>query len=775
MYFTKFPHRSNFSFVDEYREADSTIKAGGKVFPVAITTYEGGLTHIQINCTELWGENKCLENLTYPDQSDHKHLKIDSGFKINVLGKRGKELLTGTFGVSGAASMFAFGLADDAQFFGMGQKTFGKMELSGVRTKFWNTDVWGDFHPAQFSDKPTDPPYFSFPYVVVRLGDEFVGLLAHNPFPTFMETPGPDLDPASMKGQRTSADLIVGSEGGEPNLWIIYGPSLRELTRKLQQLVGVTPLPPTWALGYHQSRWGYRGHDDLLQLDEQFAENKIPCDSLWMDLEYMDGFRIFQTSKEAFPLGSNATAAKLAEHGRRIVPILDPGVKFEPGYKIYEDGHKQGIFCQNAEGKEFVGLVWPGETVFPDFTQPKARRWWAGYVEEFVQSGFGATWLDMNDPSTGPVDPTGMRFNDGLESHFPYHNQYALGMQIATQEGFLQARPEERPFLLSRSGFIGSSKRSAIWTGDNLSNYFYLKITIPTSVNMSISGLPFNGPDIGGFGGSVTDALMVDWVKANFLFPFFRNHCAKGQRQQEPFAFPESVMSVLRRYIRLRYKLIPYLYNLFIAQEEVGDPILRPLFYEFSDAGLEKLDDEFMVGPWILQAPFVEENAKSRTVTLPGNDKWFDAVSGEWLDAGTTTAKNDKTTTPLYIRAGAIVPMQPGTPVDNQKELRKVHLHVFLPNLWSGESSATYKADDGISFGYRNGERSALTVRLASANGNLAISMEGTESGFGAIEPTFIIHGDPKSVRINGGVVKLSSAKVVLTGRPLKVTVVNKA
>ena len=773
MYFTKFPHRSNFSFADRYDETTGNLFVGERQFAVAISGYEGGISHIQVRSEKLWGGNRCLEELTVPENASKHLVKANHAFELSVMGGHGKSLMKGEFGVSGAASMFVFNLAEETQFFGMGEKTFGRLELSGLRTKFWNTDVWGDFHFAQWGDYPTDPPYMSLPYLIAKVGDEYVGFLLHNPYPTFMETPGTDEARIFVEWQRTSDSLILGSEGGEPNLWILHGPSLPELTRKLHKLIGVTPVPPAWALGYHQSRWGYGGHDDLLELDRQFTEHKIPCDSLWLDLDYMDGFRIFQTSTEMFPEGVAITAKKLAESGRRIVPILDPGVKFEVGYPVYDDGHKAKVFCLNAEGTEFVGMVWPGETVFPDFSEKKARAWWANHVEAFATSGFGACWLDMNDPSTGPVDPQGMLFSNGKVPHAAYHNQYALGMQMATHEGFLKARPNERPFMLSRSGFIGSGKHAAIWTGDNLSNYFYLKVSIPTSVNLSLSGVPFNGPDVGGFGGNVTDDLMIDWVKANFLFPFFRNHCAKTGREQEPFAFPVPVMTVLRRYIRLRYKLFPYLYNLFIQQEEAGDAILRPLLYEFSEAGLAGADDQFMVGPSILQAPFLEEKAKTRSVVLPGNEPWYDATSGQWVDKGEITVKNVIGSTPLFVRAGAIIPMQPGTPLDNEKELRSVNIHIFVPTGWSGESQLVYRADDGITFDYRDGGRSAVEIRLASVDGNLALSYKQTEAGYGAIVPTFVIHGETKSVRLNGGSVKEASAKVVLTGKALKVNVVS--
>ncbi len=772
MYFTKYPHKSNFSFTDSYDAKTSTIAVGARQFELGVTEHQGDITHIQVKNAAVWQDNQCLESLELPAVEANHRVKISKDFQINILGKNGKPAFKGRFGVSGQASIFLFEIPEKTQFFGMGEKTFGTLELSGLRTKFWNTDVWGDFHAEHYGRNPTDPPYLSLPYLIAKAGDEYFGFLLHNPHPAFMETPGTDQSRAFNEWQETSSELILGSEGGEPNLWVLWGPSLRELTQKLQKLVGVTPVPPAWSLGYHQSRWGYGGHDDLMELDRQFSEHKLPCDSLWLDLDYMDGYRIFVTDKKMFPKGAAHTAEKLALTKRRIVPILDPGVKFDPGYVVYDDGHLHKMFCLNAEGKEFIGLVWPGETVFPDFTQTKVRSWWSDYVKQFAKSGFGASWLDMNDPSTGPVDPQGMLFNDGKELHAAHHNQYALGMQMASKDGFLKARPDERPFLLSRSGFIGSSKNAAIWTGDNLSNYFYLKITIPTSVNLSLSGIPFNGPDIGGFGGSVSDELMMDWVKANFLFPFFRNHCAKGQRDQEPFSFATPTMSVIRRYIRLRYKLFPYLYNLFVEQELLGDPILRPLMYEYPTIGLEGANDQFLVGKYILQAPFVEEKAKTRSVFLPGDEPWFDAVSGEWVASGSLTVKSDKVSTPLYIRAGAIIPMQAGTPIDNAKELRNVHFHVFLPEAWSGDSSETYVADDGISFAYKDGGRSSAEISFACAEGNLALNFVQKASGFGEINPTFIIHGETKSVRLNGAVVKLSSAKVVLTGKSLKVQIV---
>ncbi len=444
--FTKYPHPSNFSFASTIDD-EGRLDVGDRSIKLCKTTFVGGIHHLRAKGP--WRQNGHLSPLQPPSRDDaDETVGLSSSAGLRLRGNRGEEILVGPsgsfFGVSGEASLFQFALPPESRFFGMGEKTYGRVELSGLRTKFWNTDVWSDFHFAQWGEHPSDPPYFSTPYVVARIGNEYVGFLLDNPYPTWISTPGTDESRVFVEWQRTDARLILGSEGGEPNLWIIYGPTLREVTHKLQKLVGPTPLPPLWSLGYHQSRWGYGGHDDLLALDEKFEECGIPCDGLWLDLDYMRGYRIFETSNEMFPDGVPATAKALeARFSRRIVPILDPGVKREAGYRVYDDGLQKGVFCKNAEGKPFVGLVWPGETAFPDFTIDKGREWWAAYVADFRKEGFGATWLDMNDPSTGPVDPHGMRFRDGTEPHAAHHNQYAIGLQMSTHQDFLRANPYE--------------------------------------------------------------------------------------------------------------------------------------------------------------------------------------------------------------------------------------------------------------------------------------------------------------------------------------------
>lgn len=776
MFLTKYPHRANFSFAAEVDLTTGRFQAGKREFTASLASYEGDVYHLRVANEKVWGQNLCLETLDVPPPSERARVKLNDGFEVPILGRDGKPLLKmkagAGFGVSGEMSMFQFEVPEGVEFYGMGEKAIGRTELSGLRVKYWNVDAWGDFHGAQVSDHPTDPYYASVPYLVVKVGDEYVGLLLHNPYPTFMETPGVDPSRVFVEWQITSPTLLLGSEGGEPNLWILYGPTLPELTRKLQKLVGMVPLPPVWSLGYHQSRWGYGGHDDLVDLDKKFAENEIPCSGLWMDLDYMNGFRIFQTSDVAFPGGAQRTADILAKNGRRIVPILDPGVKSEPGNPVYDDGRKKNLFCLNAEGEPYIGMVWPGETVFPDLTMAEGRKWWAGYVKKFRKEGFGGTWVDMNDPSTGPVDPSGMLFNRGKLPHAAHRNQYALGMQMATREGFLQAFPNERPFILSRSGFIGSSKHSAIWTGDNFSNVWYLKLTVPTAINMSLSGLPFSGPDLGGFGGDAEEPIMLDWIRAGFLFPFCRNHCMKGARNQEPFAYRASAMRLIRRYIRLRYKMMPYLYGLFVDLEETGEPVLRPLFYHFEGKDFGKINDQFMIGPSILQAPFLDPAEKTRSVTLPGDGPWYDAATGEWVASGEHTVKRDREATPLYVAPGALIPMQPGTPTTAFVDLRKANVHVFVPPTWTGEAEVVLRADDGLTFDYQKGVRTAVRVKAKVSDEGLALTTETLMEGYGPIQLGFVIHGEPKSVTLNGEPATLKPGSATLSGKPLRVHVV---
>ena len=764
MIYSKQPHPENFEYVFSGSATTGKWTLGNTEITARVRAFEGDVFHIQITSDGLWTEEKNLVDLTPPPAGDTGLLEVGENFQLTIRNKSGRVLLESQpemgFGVMGPMSIFCFRYHKSCQYFGMGEKCWDKFELSQRRARFWNTDALGDFPFCQWRDNGVDPYYVSVPYVVVRSGDDYVGLLLHNANSPFIDT-GSD---ASFFGdQDHNRRLVLGAEDGVPSLWIIVGPTLAELTCKMAKLCGTAPLPPLWALGYVQCRWGYKGEKDLLDLDKKMVEHEIPNDGLWIDIDYMDGYRVFTYAEEHFPKGPAATLKKLERNHRRVCPIIDPGVKKDPGYAVYDSGQKAGIFCKNPTGKDYVGFVWPGVTVYPDFTTEKGRDWWAGYAADFLKQGFAGAWLDMNDPSTGAVDPYAMLFRDGTEKHIAFRNQYALGMQMATYQGFQRAAPNQRVFLLSRSGYVGSSRYSAIWTGDNVSTRYYLRAHIPQMLNMGLSGLPYAGNDIGGFAEDTNEALLVDWTKGYFLLPFFRIHSQHFHRAQEPWAFSKKALETIRHYIRLRYKLLPYLYQLFVEYHRDGHPMWRPMLYHYPSN--KALGDQFLVGRDILQAPMLDEGASERKLELPGKQSWFDLTSGEWVKSGRVTAQASAKGTPIYLRDGAIIPCQPGLPTSNEKCLNEVELHFFLNEGSAG--SLDYVFDDGETLDYTRGNQSEVRIAARLRKGVLTVTTETLANGFGPLKATGVFYGKVRRVVVNGTDVPVSKSKQLWTGKAL--------
>ena len=402
-----------------------------------------------------------------------------------------------------------------------------------------------------------------------------------------------------------------------------------------------------------------------------------------------------------------------------MIPILDPGIKMETGYHVYDEGIIKKIFCKNPQGKEFVGFVWPGATVFPDFSIQEGRNWWSEHAETFLKNGFRGVWIDMNDPSLGSGEPESMLFNQGNDSHDSFHNQYAMGMAQATFSAFIKKAPDKRPFVLSRSGSPGINRYAALWTGDNFSNLHHLRSSIPISLNLALSGVPFNGPDIAGFGGNASGSLMSLWIKCAFLFPFLRNHSVKGSCEQEPWQYPRPVRNIIRHYIQMRYKLLPYLYNLFIQHEKTGSAILRPLFYDFKDdkkSEYSLVGDQFMVGPSILQAPILDDIKNERIALIP-TGFWYSVSQSKWIAGGKNMKLNTgPTETPLFIRDGSIIPMQKGIRSHHFNDLAHIEFHVFLSEKNQKTIEYQYYYDDGESFDYKKGNEGLIELKLTLRN-----------------------------------------------------------
>lgn len=673
------------------------------------------------------------------------------------------------FGVCGESFMMGFALEGGERFYGMGEKFLG-LELSQKCTKFWNTDAMGDFPPDVFTNGRPDPAYVSIPYLVVKTKAGWVGILVNNPGAVMMDTGAAVSIEGFMAVQEAGRYLLIGAETGQPDVFFLFADSLAGLTRKFQGLVGRTPRPPVWALGYHQCRWGYRSAEELAGYKARFAEEGIPVDGLWLDIDYMRGYRVFTFSEEHFP-DVEADLAALQAEGQRVVPIIDPGVKVDPEWEVYQDGEAKGVFCKNPQGRTFVGQVWPGDTAFVDYMLPKGMRWWRDRVAAFARRGIHGCWNDMNDPSTGFVDHPPMLWAKGTKAHEVFHNQFAKAMAESTRDGFLLAHPDERPFILSRSGSTGMGRVAAIWHGDSSSNDHWLRLAVPTALNLSLSGVPFNGPDLGGFGGDTNPRLFTDYVKACFLFPFCRNHTAIHTARQEPWAMGEEVLAVSRAYIRSRYQLRPYLYQLFVRQSDAGDPVLRPLFYEFereADAAVWTLEDQFMVGPALMQAPLLGEE-RTREVLLP-KGRWFNFMTSKWMEGGRrvrVTPRGEQT--PLYGRAGESVVMTRETPTSHPWDGRTFDVHLLLEAGGKGRVRGEVVSDDGSSFGYTRGEQSRVAYSATSDGSTLRVSTRTLEDGYGPLDLSFVVYGRFETVTVNGRAARLARWTYPLAGTDQKV------
>lgn len=771
-HFNKFPHPLNFRYPEAFgaKEELRLEAAGSKegVFRVRILPGDSGAkpasgpsldSAYQVR-SELSPPQDFGESLSHPSSS--LECRADGG--IALLDEKGEPFLHSVrrkgFGLMGKNWIFQFVLEDDMQFYGLGEKSMA-FERSNRTYRFFNSDAWADHSLSDVRDHVYDPDYISIPYLIVKRGNRYAGILLDNPYPSFVS-----ISPkANIANQMASANALndhvyLGAEGGLPSLYLLFGPSLAELTKKLQRLVGPSPLPPLWALGHHQCRWGYRGSFDLERLADGFEKAGVPNDGLWLDIDYMRGYRVFTYEKEHFRDVKDDVAA-LEKRGFKVVPIIDPGVKREAGYAVHDSGLEAGIFCRNPEGAPYVGLVWPGHTLFPDFTLEKGQAWWADQVKGFFDMGFAGAWLDMNEPATGQVDCSHMLFGEGREAHEAYHNQYAMLMAKASFRGSLAQNPNRRPFFLSRAGFTGSQKWAANWMGDNVSTYRHLHMTPGKAMSLALSGMPLVGGDVGGFGGNTTAPLLVDWYKAAFMLPFFRNHCHRGEHDQEPWAFGEEPLRLIRRFVRLRYKLLPYLYNLFIRHEETGEAVLRPLFHDFKDSEalpLSHVNDQFLMGPFWMQAPHTVEDAESREIILP-EGRWFAAEKGEWVDGGLAyREKRAEESTPIFLREGALLPMQAGEIRSSAKDLRAVELHLFLPPAFAGKAVYEYALDDGESFEYRQGKRSRYRLEAERKGGEIVLTVTPLALGFGEAAFTPVTWDKTEKVKV---ITKAETGKVL--------------
>jgi len=597
--------------------------------------------------------------------------------------------------------------APGERFYGFGEKT-GPLDKRGRAMTFWNTDAYQDAYGGYPPD--ADPLYQSIPFFVGLRGGAAYGVFLDDPHRTRFDM-----------GAADPARYVLATAGDEVDQYLIAGPAMRDVVARYTRLTGRAPLPPRWTLGYHQSRWGYSPDTEVLAVAQELRSRHLPADGMWLDIQHMDGFRSFTWDPAGFPDPAGLVQG-LGALGLKAVTIVDPGIKVDPGYDVYADALAEGLFVTES-GAPYVGKVWPGDASFPDFTSPDVRAWWGTLLPRDLGKGVQGLWIDMNEPSNfvtgsgGTVPEDATCAGDGAPGTMAeLHNVYALSEARATYEGMRAAAPDRRPFVLTRAGYAGVQRYAAVWTGDAPSAWGTLKGTLPMLLGMGLCGLSFVGSDVGGYSGGATPELFARWMQLGSLSPFFRAHVTSGVSGQEPWAFGTEVEDISRGAMNERYRLLPYLYSLFWEASQTGAPVLRPLVYEFQDdAASAAIEDEAMLGPYLLVAPVLEQGAMTKSVYLPPG-RWFEQRSGAIHEGPATFAAGlTLGALPTYVREGAIVPRFDAGAWSDEKASATLYLDAY-PAL--GASRFVLYEDDGTSFAYEQGASAKVTYTLErSANG----------------------------------------------------------
>ena len=647
--------------------------------------------------------------------------------------------------------------------FGLGEKA-GRHNRKGRDFTLWNTDVLSPSETAEFTrDKAPDDPRGD------RLSADFDPFYVSIPFFYHQSWPGGAMSASFLDNGYRSAyafsaaeDYQIQVSGGQYTEYVFAGPDMPAILEAYTWLTGRMATPPMWSLGYHQCRWFDYTQEAVEQIARRHRQLDIPCDGLWLDIEYMDGYRVFTWNRERFP-DPPALLGRLAEQGFRVITIIDPGVKFDPGYAVFDAGVERDVFCRTEGGDLYLGQVWPGNTAFPDFVTEQGRAWWGELNAAHVESGLAGIWNDMNEPATGTIASDRMRFGRGEFSHERYHNQYALLMAMATTAGLRDAMPELRTFVLSRSGFAGIQRYAANWMGDNLSRWDHLELSIAMGAGFGISGQPFVGADIGGFHGNSNAELFLRWMQYGVLTPFCRNHSEIDNVDQYAWSFGEVVEDYVRTAVRLRYRLLPYLYASFLRASETGAPVQRPLVFDHQyDATVRDLDDEYLLGPDLLVAPVTAPAMTARQVYLPAGD-WYDWYTGEPVEGRSfVTAATPMDRIPLYARAGAVIAMWPEAPASTSGyHPAAIELHLYLP-VRDGVVTSMLQEDDGLTFAAGSGQRVRTTVMVRRAGDRVDLTAEVIGDGYPEFRRerfVLVVHGPtPVEVTLDGAVLAAEAA-----------------
>ena len=570
----------------------------------------------------------------------------------------------------------------EENFFGLGDKS-GNMNLRGRKFQNWNTDAYS-FGWDQ------DPLYRTIPFYLGVHQAAAYGIFFDNTFRSYFDF-----------GKENNDKTSFWADGGELQYYYIHGPHLMDVVKRYQTLTGTHQLPPKWALGYHQCRWSYYPESKVREIAQGFRDHQIPCDAIYLDIDYMDGYRCFTWNKKYFP-DPKGMIKDLANIGMKTVVMIDPGIKVDDNYWVFKEGKENNYFCRRSDDYFMEGHVWPGRCQFPDFTNPKVREWWGGLYKELIDIGVAGFWNDMNEPAVfgAGTFPNDVRHNyDGYRgSHRKAHNVYGMQMVRSTYDGLKKLMRNKRPFTITRAGYSGVQRYACVWTGDNVATWEHLKLGNIQCQRMSMSGVPFVGTDIGGFSGEPDGELFTRWIQLGTFSPFMRAHSAGDTSEREPWSFGEPFTSINRKFIELRYKLMPYIYSVFWEHHRYGFPILRPLaMLEQEHISNHFRQDEFTFGDKILVCPVLEQGAISRLVYLP-KGQWYNFWTDELLNGEHEyDVKAPLEDMPLFVRAGSVIPEYPVMQYVGEKPLDEVWLNVYYSDY---EVNSFLFEDHGDTFAY---------------------------------------------------------------------------
>ena len=620
-------------------------------------------------------------------------------------------------------------------YYGFGEKG-GSLDKKGETISFWNTDsfVYQTDDSKLYQTQPIQ--------IVVRSNGFCYALIFDNPLRSQIKI-----------GEEDECHTEYYVNGGGINYYLIVGPNVYKVFTKIQKLLGTPPLPPISALGHHQSRWSYYPESEVRELAKEFRTRKIPCDFIHLDIDYMDGYRVFTWDKEKFP-NPKKLAKDLFEDGFRLMAMTDPGVKVDSEYKIYKEGIKGKHFCLNPDGSVYTGAVWPGDCHFPDFTQLKTREWFGGHFKTLTDVGIKGFWIDMNEPSV--FDDKGTIADDivhpgegNAKSHGEIHNQYGHLMAQAAYEELQKLLPNTRIYINSRAAYLGTQRYAGTWTGDNNAEWSHLQISIPMLLNMAASGQLMIGPDIGGFAGKPSSELLIRWYQAGILYPYFRNHTINKKCSQEPWVFGKKAEEIIRQTIQLRYSLMIYIYNAIHQTCLTGVPAFRALWVDNPKDPVASMADwsetEYMFGDKLLVAPILKRGHHKREVYLPAG-KWYSLCGKLILDGGQVHEIDvPLNLIPIFVKEGSIIPFI-DEEIQHTGEIKdaKISLRVYPKDT---EAKADIYLDDGDTLDFEKGDYEVAHItaeRRARGTWYINISREGKKKKFIEIGDITIL-GEEKS------------------------------